>query len=120
MDEMILVRLGLAAAESIEAAGATRAAGVVRQLARRVAEMARVDAAGPSADRCASCGDEIRQPATGRRRRYCEKRRCGGVGRAKICGICGEDLPVGARPLLPEPLRPSRPGRRYQSRMATA
>jgi hypothetical protein len=50
MDDAELVRLGLTAADSIEASGATHAAGVVRQLARRVAEVAHADA-DPPADR---------------------------------------------------------------------
>ncbi len=80
MDDAALVRLGLAAAESIEAGGATQASGIVRQLVRRVAEMAQVDA-DPTSDRCVSCGGVLTQPATGRRRRYCPRRRCQEVSR---------------------------------------
>jgi hypothetical protein len=80
VDDAELVRLGLAAAESIEAGGATRAAGIVRQLVRRVAEIAQLDI-DPSADRCASCGGVLTQPATGRRRRYCPRRWCQEVSR---------------------------------------
>jgi hypothetical protein len=70
-----LIANATAVAESID----TRhgfGAGIIRQLARRLAELApAVDPLEPS-DRCRHCGAPLVQPTTGRRRRYCSAAPC--------------------------------------------
>ena len=50
-------------------------AGIIRQLARRLAELAPTDPIERRAG-CKNCGDPLEQPATGRPRTYCPRPQC--------------------------------------------
>jgi len=68
-----LVRLLLVVANALERDGLLSFPGLIRQAARRIAELQVVES-GP--DRCPGCGDPIVQPRTGRPRRWCGDGRC--------------------------------------------
>jgi hypothetical protein len=73
MNNADLSFLLLGIADSLERQVQGASAGVLRQAARRLAEL-HVDE--PGVDRCAGCGNAIVQPRTGRRRRWCGRGRC--------------------------------------------
>lgn len=78
-DDRSLVKLALAAADLDDRLGAPARAGLLRQLARRVAELAAAlgtlaEGLPPSGEACLNCRNPIEQKATGRPRKWCSER----------------------------------------------
>jgi hypothetical protein len=70
-----LCRLLVVVADSLERDGRLSFPGLIRQAARRIAELQVVES-GP--DHCPGCGELIVQPPTGRPRQWCGRGRCEG------------------------------------------